>query len=66
MRIASSTPEDEIFAALVRDAADSWGEQRLPALEPQLRRFAHAIWLVLQVELDPMDEPPDYLGPALP
>lgn len=59
MRLDSSVTEDSIREALTRDAAATWGGDRASALQPTINRFARSIWLIYQVQLEPLSEEPD-------
>ena len=58
MRFDPRLSREEMTEALARDAAASWGEDRVGELRPVLETTASAIWLVAQERLEPTDVEP--------
>ncbi len=58
MRFDPRMSREEVAAAIVRDAAATWGEDRVDELRPALETTAAAIWLVAQERLEPTDVEP--------
>jgi hypothetical protein len=58
MRFDPGMTREETSAAIVRDAAATWGEERLEELRAALDATAGAIWRIAQERLEPTDVEP--------
>jgi hypothetical protein len=65
MSLESGRSKDEWRAELRARAAQHWGEERLPDLEPALESAADAVWRLARASLEPLEAEPDFIGPAL-
>jgi len=62
MRWHLDMTKEEIYSALAAEAEETWGRNRLDALDSSLRKAADALWRLMQETLVPLSEEPELLA----